>query len=129
MKCIHPFGTGRHKRQADITLLFQYICGQVIIQIVYNEPNGISHSYLNQKENSKLKRCSTLEIHRLLVALRHIIRRCSVIISKLCMGGSLCGIFLQEFTSHMMYIPISFCTKQIQESCYEIRFRFSFFLY
>ena len=25
MKCVHPFGTGRHKRQADITLLFQYI--------------------------------------------------------------------------------------------------------
>ena len=25
MKCVHPFGTDRHKRQADITLLFQYI--------------------------------------------------------------------------------------------------------
>ena len=25
MKCVHTFGTGRHKRQADITLLFQYI--------------------------------------------------------------------------------------------------------
>ena len=24
MKCVHQFGTGRHKRQADITLLFQY---------------------------------------------------------------------------------------------------------
>ena len=51
---------------------------------------------LNQKENSKLKRCSTLEIHRLLVALRHIIRGCSVIISTLCMGGSLCGIFYKN---------------------------------
>ena len=25
MKCVHTFGTGRHKRQADITLLFQYM--------------------------------------------------------------------------------------------------------
>ena len=24
MKCVHTFGTGSHKRQADITLLFQY---------------------------------------------------------------------------------------------------------
>ena len=24
MKCVHTFGTGRHKRQADIALLFQY---------------------------------------------------------------------------------------------------------
>ena len=92
--------------------------------IVYNEPNGIPPSYLNQKESSK-KRCSTLEIHRLLAALRHIKCRCSVRISKLCMGGSLYGIvvFLQEFTHHMLYIPITFCIKQIQESCYEIRFQ------
>ena len=25
MKCVHTFGTGRHKRQADIILLFQYM--------------------------------------------------------------------------------------------------------
>ena len=25
MKCVHTFGTRRHKHQADITLLFQYI--------------------------------------------------------------------------------------------------------
>ena len=25
MNCVHTFGTGRHKRQADRTLLFQYI--------------------------------------------------------------------------------------------------------
>ena len=25
MKCVRTFGTGRHKRQADITFLFQYI--------------------------------------------------------------------------------------------------------
>ena len=25
MKCVHTFGNGRHKRQADITLLFEYI--------------------------------------------------------------------------------------------------------
>ena len=59
---------------------------QIIIhvQIVSNEPNGIPPSYFNQKENSKFKRCSTLEIHRLLVALRQSIRRYSVKISKLC---------------------------------------------
>ena len=26
MKCVHTFRSGRHKRQADITLLFQYTC-------------------------------------------------------------------------------------------------------
>ena len=108
----------------------RHICVQIIIQIVNNEPIGISHSYFNQKENTKFKRCSTLEIHRLLVALRHIIRRYSVRISKLCMGGSFYGIFvfLREFTSHMLYIPITFCTKQIQESCYGIRFQVVVFL-
>ena len=25
MKCVNPFGTGRYKRQAEITLLFQYM--------------------------------------------------------------------------------------------------------
>ena len=25
MKCVYTFRTGRHKRQADITLLFEYI--------------------------------------------------------------------------------------------------------
>ena len=25
MKCVHTFGTNRHKRQADITILFEYI--------------------------------------------------------------------------------------------------------
>ena len=29
MKCVHTFGTGRHKRKADITLLFQYILNQL----------------------------------------------------------------------------------------------------
>ena len=35
MKCVHPFGTGRHKRQADITLLFQYIsyCTLILLDI------------------------------------------------------------------------------------------------
>ena len=27
MKCVHTLRTGRHKREADITLLFQYIYG------------------------------------------------------------------------------------------------------
>ena len=87
-------------------------------------------SYSYQKENSKFKRCSTLEIHRLLVALHHIIRRYSVRTSKLCMGGSLYCIFvfLRKFTFHMLYIPITICAKQIQESCYEIRFQVFIFL-
>ena len=62
------------------------------MQIVCNEPNGICPSYFNKKENS-FKRCSTLEIYRLLVALRHIIRRLSFRIRKLCVGGSLYGFF------------------------------------
>ena len=48
------------------------------------------------------------------------------------MGGSLYGIFVfqLEFTSHMLYIPITFCTKQTQENCYEIRYEvFIFFLF
>ena len=41
MKCVHTFGTGRHKRQADITLLFQYmflkisVCSLVIAYLDY----------------------------------------------------------------------------------------------
>ena len=35
MKCVHTFGTGRHKRQADITLLFQYITLSVDLGIVW----------------------------------------------------------------------------------------------
>ena len=27
MKCVHTFGTGRHKRQADVTLLFEHMFG------------------------------------------------------------------------------------------------------
>ena len=38
----------------------RYICGQIIIQGVYNEPNGISPSHFNQKGNGKFKRCSSL---------------------------------------------------------------------
>ena len=38
MKCVHPFGTDRHKRQADITLLFQYIsCGpHGFVEVFFN---------------------------------------------------------------------------------------------
>ena len=34
MKCVHTFEMGRHKRQADITLLFQYTskyCSRIIV--------------------------------------------------------------------------------------------------
>ena len=57
----------------------------------------------NQKENSKFKRCSTLEIHRLLVALLHSIRRYPVRISTLCMGGSLYCIFVFSTRIHLSY--------------------------
>ena len=41
MKCVHTFGTGRHKHQADITLLFQHmflkisVCSLVIAYLDY----------------------------------------------------------------------------------------------
>ena len=65
------------------------ICGQIIIRIVYNEPNALSPSYFDQNEKSAFERCSTLFYYRLLylVMLRHIIRTYSVRISKPCMDG------------------------------------------
>ena len=30
MKYVHTFGTGRHQRQADITLLFEYTCNSFV---------------------------------------------------------------------------------------------------
>ena len=98
--------------------------------MVYNEPYGISPSYLIKKRTANLNDAQFWKIHRLLVALRYIMRRYSVRISKLCMCISLYGIFefLREFTSHMLYIPITFCTKQIQQSCYEIPLQ-AFILY
>ena len=46
MKCVHPFGTGRHKRQADIALLCQYrtlrcelFCAFVLNQGVQQQTN------------------------------------------------------------------------------------------
>ena len=30
MKCIHTFGTGSHKRQVDITLLFQFTLYNIV---------------------------------------------------------------------------------------------------
>ena len=38
MKCVHTFGTGRHKRHADITLLFEYIWyNDFLWRVDYNE--------------------------------------------------------------------------------------------
>ena len=42
MKCVHIFGTGRHKRQADITLLFQYMYEHVIVETLSGTFNAIS---------------------------------------------------------------------------------------
>ena len=46
---------------------------QNIIQVVYNEPNVPSPSYFNQKREQKILAMFKLEIHRLLVMLRHIL--------------------------------------------------------
>ena len=35
MKYVHTFGTGRHKRQADITLLFQYSFTLLLLVILF----------------------------------------------------------------------------------------------
>ena len=45
MKYVHPFRTGRHKRQADITLLFQYM---------YSNVNTEGHSYIGKFRKSKV---------------------------------------------------------------------------
>ena len=104
---------------------------QIIIhvQIVSNEPNGISPSYFNQKENSKFKRCSTLEIHRLLVALRHIIRRYSVKISKLCEGArSIAFLYFDDNSSLICCIFKSHSAlSKYWKAAMKFVFRFSFF--
>ena len=33
MKCVHTFGTGRHRRQADITILFEKLRVYVVVPI------------------------------------------------------------------------------------------------
>ena len=58
MKCVHTFRTGRHKRKADITLLFQYIlifkkvassAGHSVLPIVTFQ--SIFKSVLAQRQN------------------------------------------------------------------------------
>ena len=96
---------------------------------VSNEPNGISSSYFNKKENNEFLRCSTLEIHRLLVALRHI-RRYSVRISKQCKGvRSLAFLYFDENS------PLICCILQSHSALSKYRkaamkfvIRFSFFI-
>ena len=44
MKCVHTLRTGRHKRQADITLLFQYmskVCRRR--NEIFVQPNILKH--------------------------------------------------------------------------------------
>ena len=107
----------------------RHICGQIIIQIVSNEPNGIFPSYFNQKENSKFKRCPTLEIHRLPVALPHIIRRYSVRISKLCKGvRSMAFLYFDENSPLICYIFQShYALSKYRKAAMKLVFRFSFF--
>ena len=53
MECGHTLGIDRHKRQADRTLLFEYICSYMVI---------LSKSdayYLNAKTSSKVVSCKT----------------------------------------------------------------------
>ena len=110
----------------------RHLCGQIIIQILYNEPIGISPSYFSQRENSKFKRCSTLEIHRLLVSLRHIIRRYSVRISELCMGGlPFYGIlyFCENSPLICCIFQSHFALSLYRKAVMKFVFRFSFFLF
>ena len=63
MKCVHTFGTGRHKHQADITLLFEYISGQEGVsrlQIVASPCCPFELSPLNLLKSGKLVHLITL---------------------------------------------------------------------
>ena len=64
MKCIHTFGTGRHKRPVDIALLFEYI--------TYKQPQETFRSFLRNCHFSEIS--ISLDIHRLR---RHIQTSCS----------------------------------------------------
>ena len=45
MKCVHTFGTGRHKRQADITLLFQYRMSSGYALLKYGKKESAHGTY------------------------------------------------------------------------------------
>ena len=45
MKCVHSFGTGKHKLQADITLLFQYRSAALVRELLSNNLLFVSQLY------------------------------------------------------------------------------------
>ena len=68
MKCVHTFRIGRHKRQADITLLFQYTLYTVIneYQILVCRPNCIT--YKNNAYIISLDLLNTIDIKHTFIA-------------------------------------------------------------
>ena len=57
MKCVHTFGTGRHKRQADITLLFEYISDDNVKFVFENREakcylGNVFHARISQLSNT-----------------------------------------------------------------------------
>ena len=40
LKCVHTFGTDRHKRRADITLLFEYIYSRLGMSVTTQGGSG-----------------------------------------------------------------------------------------
>ena len=101
------------------------ICGQIIIRIVYNEPNALSPLYFNQNEKSAFERCLTLFYYRLLhlVILRHIIRTYSVRISKPCMDGVCSMEYSYEKSSLICFIFQSLSKYRKAALKFEIRFQ------
>ena len=65
MKCVHTFGTDRHKRQADITFVFEYIMWSQILYmyIQCQQDNGELHKLSDMATNyifevdQKCKKC------------------------------------------------------------------------
>ena len=114
--CIKPFVT-------DVSESSWWISENQKIVTEFGTSDRMNQIIFFKTRTAILYRGSTWEIQRLPV-LGHIICKYSVRISKPCMDGSLCGIFafLREVTTYMLYIPITFCVKQIQEICFEIRF-------
>ena len=45
MKSVHSFGTGKHKRQADITLLFQYRSAALVHELLSNNSLFVGQLY------------------------------------------------------------------------------------
>ena len=49
MKCVHIFGTDRHKRQVDITLLFEYMYfPSIFLEIYFSIKHPIPNTFYSQ---------------------------------------------------------------------------------